>query len=230
LYNWKGDALSFHWIVFGLAFVVSFLTVLYIFRFTYRIFFGIETVTQNLELADPPRIMRAPIALLGAASLWPILSVNPFASSGYLFTTDSSHHPGLTVFSAVWVVGAFGVAFLSNVKRKWFYSETLFQAFYLNQVQTLLIVTPTVALSYLTERIDRKWIDGLLHSLAYVQVTIAHLAGWWDKTIVDGSVNGMATLSRIAGSFTRSFQGGKIQLYIFWAIFTIIIFLIWSII
>jgi NADH-quinone oxidoreductase subunit L len=38
----------------------------------------------------------------------------------------------------------------------------------------------------------------------------------------------MATLVRGAGSFTRSFQGGKIQLYIFWSVLAIIIFLIWT--
>ncbi len=47
---------------------------------------------------------------------------------------------------------------------------------------------------------------------------------------VDGSVDGVAGVAKGIGSFTRSFQGGKIQLYIFWAIFAIIIFLIWLII
>jgi len=37
-------------------------------------------------------------------------------------------------------------------------------------------------------------------------------------------------LAKGVGSITRSFQNGKIQLYIFWAIFAIIIFLIWLII
>jgi NADH-quinone oxidoreductase subunit L len=57
---------------------------------------------------------------------------------------------------------------------------------------------------------------------------VAHVTAWIDRAIVDGTVNGLAGLARGVGTFTRSFQDGKIQLYIFWSIFTIIIFLIWT--
>jgi NADH-quinone oxidoreductase subunit L len=46
--------------------------------------------------------------------------------------------------------------------------------------------------------------------------------------MVDGAVDGAAGLARVLGSFARSFQSGKIQLYIFWAVFAIIIFIIWT--
>src|SRR5690606_5820906 len=45
---WKGDALNGRWIVFALAFVVSFLTVAYVFRLISRVFFGQESATQSL--------------------------------------------------------------------------------------------------------------------------------------------------------------------------------------
>jgi NADH-quinone oxidoreductase subunit L len=78
-----------------------------------------------------------------------------------------------------------------------------------------------------TDYFDRRWIDGFIHASAYAQVTVSHLVGWFDRAIVDGTVNGIASLSRGVGNFTRSFQGGKIQSYILWAILAIIIFLIW---
>ena len=115
-------------------------------------------------------------------------------------------------------------------RRKWFQSELLLESFFLDHIQKKIFIAPTIALSAVTSRLDKKWIDGTLHGIAYVHVTISHLAGWWDKAIVDGAVNGIATLSRLTGSFARSFQGGKIQLYLFWALFAIIIFLIWSLI
>jgi NADH-quinone oxidoreductase subunit L len=54
------------------------------------------------------------------------------------------------------------------------------------------------------------------------------MVNWIDRFIVDGIVNLFAGLIRWIGSITRSFQSGKIQQYIFWALFAIIIFLIWS--
>jgi NADH-quinone oxidoreductase subunit L len=47
---------------------------------------------------------------------------------------------------------------------------------------------------------------------------VAHVVTWVDKVFVDGSVNGVARMAGGIGSITRSFQGGKIQYYVFWAL------------
>jgi NADH-quinone oxidoreductase subunit L len=229
LYNWKGESFG-RWIVFALAFVVSFLTVLYIARFVYKIFLGQENVTENLPINEPPKIMRAPIALLTIGSLWFVVSWNPFVANGWIFDSGSNHSIGLTVFSAGWILFASFTAFLLFAKKKWLQSDLLLQSFYLDKIYNLLFVVPVWRFSYATEHVDRRWIDGAIHALAYVQVTISHLAGWFDRAIIDGVVNGVASIVRHTGSLTRSFQAGKIQLYLFWALFTIIIFLIWSLI
>jgi NADH-quinone oxidoreductase subunit L len=75
---------------------------------------------------------------------------------------------------------------------------------------------------------DKKIIDRLIHGSAYAHVTLAHVTGWIDRFIIDGLVGLFAAFARWIGSFTRSFQAGKIQLYIFWSVLGIIIFLIWS--
>jgi NADH-quinone oxidoreductase subunit L len=85
-----------------------------------------------------------------------------------------------------------------------------------------------LAFTQATAQVDKRWIDGSIHASAYGQVIIAHVTGWIDRAIVDGTVNGLAGIMRGVGTFTRSFQAGKIQLYIFWSVFTIIIFLIWT--
>lgn len=218
------------WIVLAAAFAVSFLTVLYIVRFTFLVFLGEETLTKSLSFSEAPKIMRAPIALLAAGSLWLIVAFNPLANSGYYFDLHAPHHTGLTVFSIIWVLASLALALSLCSRKKWFTSDLLFHSFYLNQLHNTLVVLPTARVAATTYKADRKWIDGAIHALAYVHVTTSHLAGWWDRAIVDGTVNGLASLSRLVGSFTRSFQGGKIQLYIFWSIFAIVIFLIWSLI
>jgi NADH-quinone oxidoreductase subunit L len=174
--------------------------------------------------------MRAPIGLLAAGSVWLIVAINPLASSGYYFGEQAPHFMGLTVFSIVWVLASLALAIFFCSRRAWFSSDLLFHAFYLDQIQNTLVVLPAARVAATTSKADRKWIDGAIHALAYVHVTTSHLAGWWDRAIVDGAVNGVASLSRLIGSFTRSFQGGKIQLYLFWSVFAIVIFLIWSLI
>jgi NADH-quinone oxidoreductase subunit L len=230
LLHWKGDTMNGRWIVFVLAFVVTFFTTIYIFRFVARIFFGNENATQNLTVHEPPPVMRAPIALLAIASLWFIVSWNPFNPKGWILPTQSTHSVALTIFSIGWVFLGLVSAWLLFRKNQSLHADMLFHALYIDRFYHLFVVIPTLLVARTTAFIDKKIIDRSIHALAYAQVITAHLAGWFDSAIIDGVVNGTASLSRIAGSFTRSFQSGKIQLYVFWAVFTIIIFLIWSLI
>jgi NADH-quinone oxidoreductase subunit L len=229
LMQWKGDEFNGKWIIFGLAFTVSFLTVLYMSRFLFRIFLGKETATTGMAINEPPQIMRAPITLLALASLWFVVSPNPIHANGWIFPS-AEHSTGLTLFSSAWVIFAGGLAFLVLNRNAWLHSDALYNAFYLDRIYHYVVVTPVLSITSVTERMDRLVIDRLLHGIAYLHVTLSHLAGWFDRAIVDGSVNGFASIVRTTGSFTRSFQGGKIQLYVFWALFAIIIFLIWSLI
>jgi hypothetical protein len=41
-------------------------------------------------------------------------------------------------------------------------------------------------------------------------------------------VNATARLTGFGGKISRSFQGGNVQLYIFWSLFALIIFIIWA--
>ena len=87
---------------------------------------------------------------------------------------------------------------------------------------------PAFKAADVTAQADRKWIDGILHISAYVQLLVAHITGWFDRAIVDGVVDDAAGMAKGIGSFIRTFQSGKIQLYVFWASFAIIIFIIWT--
>lgn len=229
LLEWKGPELNGRWIVLALAFVVSFLTVVYMTRFIVKIFFGSETTTQQLQITEPPLIMRAPIALLALASAWFVVSWNPINPNGWIFTTEA-HDTGLTLFSIAWIAFALFMSYILYLKKLWPRSRFLLEMFYIDRFYHWVVVKPALVLADVTDKIDRKIIDRFLHSLAYFQVTLSFVTGFVDSAIVDGSVNFMATISRNIGWLTKSFQGGKIQLYVFWAVFAIIIFLIWSLI
>ncbi len=224
----QGSTLS--WVALGLAFIVTFITVLYIVRLVALVFYGEETVTKDLPLHEAPPIMRAPVALLALGSLWFVVSVNPFSSTGYLFHPNVIHVTWLPVASAVWIALALATGFYLTSRGRWISSEMLRRSFYFDEAQNTMVTQPALRMAALMTRIDRKWIDGGLHATAYIHLTVSHLAAWWDRTIVDGLVNGAASIATAIGSLARTLQGGKIQLYVFWSVFTIVIFLIWSLI
>lgn len=212
-----------------LVLVVSFLTVVYTFRMIWNVFFGEEKYSKSLTVSEAPAVMRAPMAILMIASLWFVVSWNPFDYMGWLYNSFNQgkgfHFSFVMIGSAAWVALALVVAYVIRGKR--LTSDMLLKSFYLDSVYLILFGKPAMQLGRITELTDKKIIDPIIHASAYAQVTIAYLTGWFDRNIVDGIVNLVAGIARGIGSFFRSFIGGKIQLYIFWALLTIIIFLIW---
>lgn len=229
LMEWKGQSML-HWPVVVSTFIVTFLTAVYTFRMIWNIFLGPENLTGALPVIEPPLVMRVPMAVLAIFSIWVFVSWNPFDHSGWLYNGLSfrreDHHQYIAFLSASWVAVAAGVAYL--LRKRTLSSKLLYHAFYLDQMIGRIVERPAFRLSQVTARADKKWIDGVLHTAAYVQVMIAHFTGWIDRILVDGSVNTLVHLTKSIGSFTRSFQGGKIQLYVFWAMFATIIFIIWN--
>jgi NADH-quinone oxidoreductase subunit L len=220
---------SLTWIVIPAFVVITFLTVLYTFRMISLVFLGDIRKPAFAMAIEVPGIMRAPAFLLAIFSLWPVVSVNPMDFRGWLMPSQS--YPGLawiSLFSVVLVITALIVSYLIFKKPKSKSSALFENGFFLDQIYQASFVRLTNISASATLFTDKKIIDKLLHGSAYAHVTLAHITGWFDKFIVDGVVSLFAAFARWIGSFTRSFQGGKIQLYIFWSVLGIIIFLIWS--
>ncbi|MCU0470665.1 MAG: NADH-quinone oxidoreductase subunit L [Arcicella sp.] len=77
-----------------------------------------------------------------------------------------------------------------------------------------IFVQPTIKLSSFLQIFDQKIVDALVNFLADLQVFIAKFIGWFDAKIIDGIPNGTTYFAGIIGKFTRSVQGGKVQLYV----------------
>jgi NADH-quinone oxidoreductase subunit L len=79
----------------------------------------------------------------------------------------------------------------------------------------------------ITNWIDKHIIDQIIHLFTYLQVTIAHLAGWTDRVFIDGAVNGAAYSAKGIGAVARIMINGKIQSYLLWAMAALLIFILW---
>ncbi|MEO8398237.1 MAG: NADH-quinone oxidoreductase subunit L, partial [Ignavibacteriaceae bacterium] len=72
---------------------------------------------------------------------------------------------------------------------------------------------------------DNKIIDGIVNFSASFTHLLSKLIGVFDSLIVDGLVNLMAYLAGFFGLIFRRFQTGKVQTYIVFVIFSIVILL-----
>lgn len=225
LISWAGVNDLWPWFIVAGAFIVTFTTMLYTFRMIWKIFSGEEKETARLIISEPPFVMQAPVLILATLSLWIIVSWNPFVNTRWI-SLAIEHNWSVTFISTAWILAA--IIFAYVFRNKPIHSNTLKNGFYMDELYAWMVKNLGINTSRFTLQIDKKWIDGFIHASAYGQVLMAHVTGWVDRAFIDGTVNSFASIVRGVGAFTRSFQDGKIQLYIFWSVFTIIIFLIWK--
>ena len=219
-----------------LGFIISGLTVIYTFRLLWFTFLAKDSLPQFIQreqVSDPAPIMKIITMILAITSLWLMISWNPTDFNGW--TSQYAQH-NILVNSTV-ITGASAMIILLTGLASYFYfkdktfsekaTDIRFNNFGFDLLYNKIVVVPTLILSNRIQNLDQKWIDGLLHLTAYSQVAFAHFIGWWDKSIIDGSVNGLATVAKGTGAITRSFSSGKIQSYILWSMLGLIIFIVW---
>ena len=219
--EWAGNSFSWRWMIVGMLFIVSFLTICYTFRLIWFVFIHPSKFIRekNLIIHEAPVVMRLPMILLALCSLWWTVSINPFSFSGWWMNTTESH--SITILSALWVILGTTAAYFYFRSRtadtpERNFSNAFQHSLYLDKIYYYFITQPITKLAFLTTMVDHRLIDKFIHGTAYAQVTLAHMTGWFDRIIVDGSVEGIAWLSRGIGRLARSTQGGMIQYYIFW--------------
>lgn len=219
------------WLMLVVIISVSFLTVLYTFRLIGSVFLGEERNTESLVIAEPGGMMRIPTGILAFCSLWFLVSWNPFDFRGWMTLPRQEASPyalWITAFSTLWVLGALYLGWLAHKKASLKSNRIFRNAFYVDTFYMDFSAKFTANASRSVVWIENKVIDRCIHLLVYGQVIFAHVIGWIDHVFVDGTVNGVARLAGFGGKFTRSFQGGNIQLYVFWAVLAVIIFIIWA--
>ncbi len=221
----SGDWLM--WMYVGVFFASSLLTVLYSYRMYVAVFFG-QRATPFADLSPIPPVMQWPVSLLAILSLWVFFSLNPAGPGMFLrYTNNGSYHalyPAsgvITLISIGWTLASFGLAHWLFTYRKTRTYETLS----LDRLYDVLFVNTSLRLSSALASFDKKGIDGALHIFAYGQVTLAKIAGYVDRYIVDGSVSAIAWISRTAGKMLRGGTGGRVQSYLVWSAIALIIFI-----
>jgi NADH-quinone oxidoreductase subunit L len=101
----------------------------------------------------------------------------------------------------------------------WIYRGA-FNNWYFDKVYNRVFVNGTLALTQILRWFDERIIDGIVNGAATVARGISSISGWVDTNLVDGLVNATAATADRAGSLLSKVQTGKLQTYLVYVVFS----------
>jgi NADH-quinone oxidoreductase subunit L len=223
------------YVITGFFFIGILLSAFYMTRQVWMVFFGTfrnEQVQQE-SIHEGTWKITFPIALLAILSTGFVFTLNPLDAESSWFWNfmnpnwiekPSENHWIAYLSTAIALLGI-GLGYFLRNKIFTFQLPTL------DIIYEILLIKPALNIANRLQKFDKQRIDKLIDNLAIFQVVFAHIIAWLDSTIIDGIPNGVAFSAGIIGRVTRSFQSGKVQLYIamsFLGLISLIIFIIFS--
>jgi NADH-quinone oxidoreductase subunit L len=94
---------------------------------------------------------------------------------------------------------------------------------YIDEFYDFVFVGSFLLISRSCAWFDSNIVDGIVNGVGKLTVMLSNVGGWIDKYIVDGLVNLVAGVSQVIGLAFRSVQTGKIQTYLAWTLFGVIV-------
>ncbi len=217
--------------------LTSALTAFYVARLIFKVFFGEFKLKEifpdiHLHISDGSWAYRLPLILLALCSLFPLFSWNPllyehawlfkgFLPVDYLVRENVYHAivPALINIISVFVVYWAYAVYLQQRKlvfsQKSFLFKLSYHHWYIDTFYQQVVVKAVVAFSQALFWFDRQVIDGLIHQLTRAGKLLAGMSAWADRYIIDGFLLLITQVVKGIGSFFRSFQGGKVQYYLY---------------
>ena len=179
------------WVMTGIAGLTAF----YMFRLYYNIFWGKESAHEHTP-HEAPKSMTLPLVFLAAVTL--IAGFIPFgkfvSSNGLAYTI----HLDWTIATASIIIAAASIALAT-----WFYKGS-------NPVPDRLATT----FSGLHRAAYRRFYMDELYLFITKRVIFNHVSrpiAWFDRHVIDGSLNGLANATRWLSYSIRGLQSGQVQ-------------------
>src|ERR1035437_1599272 len=155
-------------------------------------------------------------------------------SEAYSEAMHHAHYPAMLLSLLVAVTGiifAFVFYYWKKISAdklagdiKPFYKLS-FNKWYFDEIYDATFVAFTMGSSRFLAWFDNIIVDGIVNGTATVTRMISFFTGKFDNIVVDGLVNFMAYLSGFIGLILRRFQTGRVQTYLVLVIFSLVIIL-----
>lgn len=241
--KWGAEKGGIYYLIPALALITVLITATYMTRQIFLVFFGdnrLSTIYPESKevfksVHDPSLLMKGPLVLLALLSLSLAFSLNPFdASNGWLFKVPGHLSTGIIsiILASLGIAAGYLIMQKETIEEYTGNDKKGMAGFFKNNWQFdklfyYILVIPGFATARFSSFIDTKIIDRFIHFVAISGVVIGHIIAWFDKFIIDGTVNLSASVAGRTGGFIRSLQTGKIHGYFIFALFSIILLIVW---
>lgn len=156
-------------------------------------------------------------------------------SEMYTEAMHHAHYPAM-ILSIILAAGGILFAFLLYqwkkidpdklaAKLKPLYIGSL-NKWYIDEIYDATFVAGTLKLGEILSWFDAHIVDGAVNGTAWVTRMISNVGGLFDKYVVDGLVNFSAFFSGFFGLTLRRLQTGRVQTYLVFVVFSILILLL----
>ncbi len=242
-----------------IGFFVAGLTAFYMFRLVILTFYGEHKDVHRAEhLHESPKIMTVPLMILAALSFFIFYSSNPLdAANGWISKAlerpesvvpasvaaastevfeEAHHHAHNTAMMLSLLVAGIGIAIafamyhwkkISADKIAETFSgphKFLLNKWGFDDLYMGVVVNGTLAMTNMWKWFDNTIIDGTVNGAGSITKVTSFVSGKFDSIVIDGLVNLSAYLSGFSGLVLRKFQTGKVQTYIVFVVFSVMAF------
>lgn len=215
-----------------LTLAVAFMTAFYMFRLYFLTFTGQPRDHHKFEHAhESPISMTGPLMFLAALSIVSGFVGMPWLEHGFssvVFLEEPHHgefHLSTAAIATLVGLSGIGLAYLMYVKRaidpakvaasvKRLYT-TLYNKYYFDEAYDVLFIRPYYVVCDGWFWFDRTIVDGAVNGAGALGILWSRLNTWFDTYVVDGSVNGIGIVTRGFGLTIRHLQTGRVQNYAF---------------
>jgi len=268
--------LTGHWLIPIIGFTVAFMTAFYMFRLVILTFHGEPRNKEKFDHAhESPFVMVMPLVVLSALSIFIWYTPNPISPDAGWFATEWvttpqtvvpessrfdfmiresgqtagehgniihsekyvhamhwAHYPAMALSI---VLGGLGIllAFVMYqwkrisddnlaIKLKKLYNGSL-NKWYVDEIYGATFIGGTLGLGKVLSWFDNYIVDGIVNGTATMTKVFSKVSDLFDIYIVDGFVNSTAFVSGFIGLNFKKLQTGKVQTYIVLVVFSILI-------
>ncbi|HZL04283.1 MAG TPA: NADH-quinone oxidoreductase subunit L, partial [Coriobacteriia bacterium] len=223
---WSKDeivAVLYHehqYVALAFALLAAFVTAFYVARLWFRVFTGSEQSEGlregHTEMLVPMGVLAAITAVIGFAGP----ALGEFLGHEIPWPDPALAALSLGVAGAGLILGwwAYGrrnvVLNTRSVKQRTRHLYgALDQRLYFDLTYDYFLVKPYGRLATALGEFDRVVVDGVVNGAASLWRSGARIGGAFDRVVVDGAINGTAVLVRSAGAQVRRIQVGRVQVY-----------------
>jgi NADH-quinone oxidoreductase subunit L len=225
--------------VFWLLTAGAVMTTAYVFRLYLRTFHGAPSHHAEHAHESPP-VMTIPLVILAVGAAVVGLLGSPFAH-GWLVHLIGAHetHEGLDlgmVATSFVILGAgVGLAWLFGVKRTRALVNPLTGGLYavasnkyfVDELYGAAIVRPFLAWTRWLARFDTTAIDAVVNGAGMLGWALGHAKGLFDRFVIDGLVNAVASVAHEAGTVGRRLQSGVVHHYLLGVVAAVVVLAVW---